>query len=120
MLYQLFDSIKQRPAFFLNQQSVVGLHSFLLGFQTAKKMYQLPEDDDERDFAGFQEWVAKRYNVQTGQGWPRIIDFFARDDRDSLDLFFKLLEAYKNRSLPVYASTQTDDSEDEILEYMVK
>jgi hypothetical protein len=115
MFYQLLDSIKQKPALFLNQQSASGLHAFLLGFQAAKNLYQLPPDDDERDFAGFQEWIARRYEISTNQSWPRIISFFARDERDSLELFFKLLEVYKDRSLAEYESPPADEVLDEAL-----
>ena len=108
MLYHLLDSIKHNPALFLNEQSVTGLSSFLLGWQTAKNVYKIPLDEDESDFDHFQEWVAQRYNIQTSQPWPRIISFFSMDDKESLKLFFRLLEEYRSRSsaqrMPALAS----------------
>ena len=114
MFYQLLYSIKQKPAFFLNQQSAAGLHSFLLGWKTAKNAYQLPQDEDERDFAGFQEWVAKRYKIGTSQSWPRIITFFSRDEKESLALFFELLDEY--RSQESLGKTLTKAKEERALE----
>lgn len=105
MLYQLLDSIKQKPALFLNQQSVMALHSFLLGWKTAKNIYQLPKDEDEHDFAGFQEWITQRYDIGSSQAWPRIITFFSRDEKESLNLFFDLLEEYRKQ--PPLQSTPT-------------
>lgn len=110
MLYQLLDSIKSNPALFLNQPSVSGLHTFLLGFQTAKNVYQLPQEEDEQGFAGFQAWVAKQYDIQTNQSWSRIISFFAKDDKDSLNLFFKLLDEYRNEASPEQMSIFTDEA----------
>lgn len=98
IFYQLLDTIKEKPAFFLNQQSVTSLHSFLIGWTTAKNAYQLSQDEDEREFAGFQKWVAERYNIGSSQSWPRIITFYSRDDKESLALFFDLLDEYRSHS----------------------
>lgn len=98
MFYQLLDRIKEKPAFFLNQQSVTSLHSFLIGWTTAKNAYQLSQDEDEREFAGFQKWVAERYNIGSSQSWPRIIAFYSKDDKESLALFFDLLDEYRLHS----------------------
>ena len=114
MFYQLLYSIKQKPAFFLNQQSAAGLHSFLLGWKTAKNAYQLPQDEDERDFAGFQQWITKRYNIGTSQSWPRIITFYAMDEKESLALFFELLDEY--RSQKSLGKTLTKAEENRVLE----
>lgn len=110
MLYQLLDSIKQKPALFLSQPSAIGLHSFLLGWKTAKNIYKLPKDEDEQDFAGFQEWVTQRYDIRSSQAWPRIITFFSRDEKESLELFFDLLEEYRKQppleKMPTQAAKQ--------------
>ncbi|MDM8531623.1 hypothetical protein QUF63_10665 [Anaerolineales bacterium HSG25] len=73
---------------------MIGLQAFLLGFQTAKTAYSLPQDKDEQEFAGFQDWIVQRYNVQTSQSWAGIISGLAVDEADSLHLFFKLLAEY--------------------------
>jgi hypothetical protein len=98
MLYDLLDSIKHNPALFLNQQSVTDLHTFLLGWQTAKNVYKLPRDQDEDDFDHFQEWIAHRYNTPGNQPWPKVLTFFSMDNKGSLELFFKLFQEY--RKLP--------------------
>jgi hypothetical protein len=97
MLYHLLDSIKHNPALFLNQQSVTDLHTFLLGWQTAKNVYKLPQEQDQDDFDYFQEWIAQRYKIETNQPWPKVITFFSMDDKGSLELFFKLLNEYRQR-----------------------
>lgn len=111
MFYKLLNSIKQNPALFLNQPSVMDLQAFLLGFQTAKTAYNLPPDSEEQDFADFQQWVRQRYGVQTTQSWARIIDFFAVDEGGSLNLFFKLLDEYQHR--PTSQSTSSPQTQGE-------
>ncbi|MDM8520321.1 hypothetical protein QUF64_09765 [Anaerolineales bacterium HSG6] len=64
----------------------------------AQTAYKVPSDKDDLEFAGFQDWVAVRYNVHSNQSWAQIIRSFAKDEPESLDLFFELLDKYKKGS----------------------
>ncbi len=97
MLYRLLEQIQKKPSLYINAKSVANLDVFLLGFAAAKSAYQLPLDDDEKDFTGFRDWIAAKYHIHSNQSWAQIIRFFARDDEKSLELFFELLAEYRNR-----------------------
>lgn len=97
-MYQVLDYIKERPHMLLGNRSVMHLYSFLLGFEIARSHYRIPESEDEKDFANFQDWVANRFGITSGQTWAQIILFFSADEAESLDLFFQLLDEYRNRA----------------------
>lgn len=95
MLYQALKIILPRPNMYLDRGSVRQIDAFINGFMMAESLHGLPEDDDTKEFAGFRDWVAERYEINTTHSWAQIIDFFSATDSDSVDLCFRLLLEYQ-------------------------
>lgn len=80
----LIDKIKQRPAMYLGKNYISCLRAFIDG-------WYLREPDKVTDgylMADFQEWIEKKYNVKTTQGWANIILFYSQDETSALEKFF--------------------------------
>jgi hypothetical protein len=91
-LVELLGEIRKRPAMYLGSEDVVKLAAFLRGFQHALHQYEIARQDTFlRDF---RDWVAKRFAVSISRSWEGIIAFQAVDDREAMELFWKLLDEY--------------------------
>ena len=95
-LYEMLQSIKQRPGMYLGRCSITRLQSFLDGYMGARQDLGLPLTEQEREFEGFQEWIQKRFSINSNHGWDSIILFYSADERDALNTFFELFEAFLN------------------------
>lgn len=95
-LYEMLQNIKQRPGMYLGRCSITRLRSFLDGYMGARQDLGLPLTEQEREFDGFQEWTQKRFNINSNHGWDSIILFYSADERDALNTFFELFEAFCN------------------------
>jgi len=49
------------------------------------------------DFDNFQEWIQRRFDIQSCQSWAKIILFYSHDERGALEKFFELFEEFKHR-----------------------
>ncbi len=93
-LYELLQKIKQKPSVYLGNPSILCLRAFLSGYNVAQ--YQLGLPLGEKDaLDGFQEWIQKKFRIESSQSWANIILFFSQDERDALDNFFELLEEFR-------------------------
>lgn len=75
---------------YLTSYSIISLKSFLDGWY--QRDANTIVDNDLMD--GFQEWVEKKYNVNTSQSWSHIILFYSQDEYDALDRFFELFDSW--------------------------
>lgn len=91
-LTQMFAEIRSRPGVILGRKSVHTLEAFVNGFLYAKQ--ESDGQDDCQFLSGFSDWVRKRYDVQSSQGWAKIIAFFSIDESEELPLFWKLYDEY--------------------------
>ena len=94
----ILDSIRKRPALFLdNQPSLSALRGFLNGYDLVLSQYTggtvqgpLPQD--------FGEWVAYRLGFSSSSaGWRNMILDRVPDESAALKRFFELLDEYRNR-----------------------
>ena len=93
-LYEMLQSIKQRPGMYLGRCSITRLRSFLDGYMGARQDLGLPLTEQEREFEGFQEWIQKKFRITSSQSWAKIILFYSADEREALDKFFDLFEKF--------------------------
>ncbi|MCC3421324.1 MULTISPECIES: hypothetical protein [unclassified Microcoleus] len=49
---------------------------------------------EENALDGFQEWIQKKFNIDSSQSWANIILFFSQDEKDALNSFFELFEEF--------------------------
>jgi hypothetical protein len=81
----LLAQIQSRPAMYLGKRSILCLKAFIDGWYLRS-----PETVEDRDtMSAFQEWIEKKYNIQSSQSWDRIILFYSQDEYDALEIFFK-------------------------------
>ena len=94
---ETLETIKEKP-FLYNISKVEDISFLVTGIQIGKHIYRMDEEDAVlRKFTFyFSDWVEKHFNVNSTQGWVKIIRFFSRDDSDSLTIFFKLFKDFNN------------------------
>ncbi len=93
-LYDLIRNIQKRPAMYLGQADLTHLGAFLAGYFFARRQSGIPETQQEKEFAEFQNWVEKKFNVNYSQPWEKIIRFFSPDETTSLQQFFVLFQEF--------------------------
>ena len=86
--------MKQKPSVYLGRPSILCLQAFLSGYNIAQYKLGVPlAETDPLD--GFQDWIQKKFSIETSQSWASIILFFSQDERDALNNFFELLEEFR-------------------------
>lgn len=77
---------------YIGRNSIFALDAFLLGWKFANSQIQ-PENfnNEEHDF---QDWISKKFKIQTSQSWAAIIFFFSQDEANALKLFFELFDEW--------------------------
>jgi len=97
-LYKLLYKIKENPALFFGGRETVELLSCSIGGYLQRQSEIDGKLYGEYEFAKFQDFVQKKYNVISSQSWHRIIDFYSSSDREAFETFYKLLDEFlKNR-----------------------
>ena len=97
-LYEILQKIKTKPTVYLGRPSIVCLQAFLSGYNIAQYQLGLPLTEKTNPLDGFQEWVQKKFKIDTSQSWANIILFYSQDETDALNQFFELLEEYHHQT----------------------
>lgn len=92
-LSDILKKIKHKPSVYLGKPSISCLQAFLSGYNVAQYQLGLPIQQ-ENPLDGFQDWIQKKFNIDSSQSWANIILFFSEDERDALDIFFQLFEEF--------------------------
>jgi hypothetical protein len=104
-LFELCNHIKEKPALFLDgEKSIRRLSSFINGYQ-AGVGYQAGGSLDQLKLTGaegmreFNSWVAKQLGFsESTSGWCNMILSKAGSDKKAFNLFFELLDKYRNET----------------------
>ena len=104
-LYDLLKKIRQRPGMYLGRSSITRLRMLLMGYSMARGELGISLTQQEREFAGFQEWVMQRYQVNATRGWDDIILSQTQDESSALNLFFNLFEEFKSSDRSLETNT---------------
>lgn len=55
----------------------------------------MDEQNETNNFLqGFQEWIQIKYDITSSHHWSSIINFYASDEAEAFDLFYKHLEEF--------------------------
>jgi hypothetical protein len=100
----LIERIKSRPTMYIGERSVDCLRAFLDGWLMARD----PNRQDSEFMLGFQEWIQRRYRVETSQSWARIIAFYSPDQPAALDQALNLLTEYSSIGGPETRGTMPE------------
>lgn len=92
--YGWLDQIRQYPGR-LQKKSLECLRAWLEGYDAAKQEAGLPQSAEEKEFEGFDYFVCARYNRFDNAGWSAKIAYYNQDDLQALDVFFKLLDEFR-------------------------
>ena len=95
-IVDIFAEIKRRPGFYIDgDKSLKRVRSYLVGYQVGSTS-TANEPTDEVEFHHFHDWVAKRLGFgESTSGWCNMILERAGSDEKAYDMFFKLLDEFK-------------------------
>lgn len=85
-IIDLLRKIKRRPGLYLGEPSLTKLKFFLDGYVLGARC--------ESFSSGFNEWIAKKYNILKSYGWHDIILMESASEEEAFDNFFTLLNEY--------------------------
>lgn len=98
-VYDVIELIRRKPAMYLGTRSVTKLKAFLDGYRFAVLLSNDSEYEDRLiplPFSFFYDFVAKKFNDACNTGWCDIILRQVKyNESDGLELFFELLDKYK-------------------------
>lgn len=87
-LYDVIVEVASFPEIYLGKPSLERLYAFLGGF-----LHQ-NEQADDHCLDGFNDYVARKYRIQSDHNWSSIIQFYSLDERDAFKTFMKLFHEY--------------------------
>lgn len=96
--YQMLELIRLRPGMYTGVSGLQAVKTWLDGFSFARRMAGLPLLQHEQEFAGFDEFVQRRYDWRDTGGWVAKIEYYHRDPEKALEEFFRLLDLFKRES----------------------
>ncbi|MEG3899989.1 MULTISPECIES: hypothetical protein [unclassified Microcoleus] len=105
-LSDILKKIKNKPSVYLGKPSISCLQAFLSGYNVAQYQLGLPLQQ-ENPLDGFQDWIQKKFNIDSSQSWANIILFFSQDETDALDIFFQLFEEFCQSKVHIAHPTTT-------------
>ncbi len=94
-LLELTKQIKKNPEMYIGEKSLTKLDHFLGGLAIAYG-YLDAEKKYFGVYPGFQEWIQKKYRIESTQSWCHILLFYSVSESSAFDLFFKRLEEFYN------------------------
>lgn len=97
-IHELLHLIRGQKGALLGRKSAETLAAFLEGFAFARR--EVEDSAGDRFLAAFNDWVRKRFGIQSAQGWAKVIAFHCNDDSEELDLFWRLYDQYSSRRHP--------------------
>ncbi len=101
LIYDILDSVRERPALLMGSKSITVLRNFLDGAGYASHIFGI--DDGYNDFSPipfrfFNDYVARFYNyIECTAGWTNmILDRNNGDEQASFDKFYTLLDNFRS------------------------
>ena len=92
--YYTLESINKNPSLF-EVYTLKNLSDIICGINMGRHIFSGGIDKGFEDFTFFSRYVSNYFNQEYEGHWSRIIQNHAKDD--ALNLFFELLEKFKNR-----------------------
>ncbi|MEH2350995.1 MAG: hypothetical protein V7K55_23920 [Nostoc sp.] len=99
-IYEILEMMRPRPQMFLGQRSLTALRGFISGYFFAMEENGILIEEENPPFSQFHDWVARYYKwYESTAGWKNIILREVGDEAKACDVFFELLELFKQRFL---------------------
>ncbi|MEH1845679.1 MAG: hypothetical protein V7L25_11940 [Nostoc sp.] len=97
-IYEILAMIRSRPAMYLGQRSLTALDGFIGGYSFALGENGIFYGEETPPFTQFNDWVARYYKwYESTAGWKNIILREVGNEAKACDVFFELLELFKQR-----------------------
>ena len=97
-IYELLEMIRQKPGMYLGQRSLTALRGFISGYYFGREENDMLVEEEIPPFRQFHDWVARYYKwYESTAGWKNIILREVGDEAKACDVFFELLELFKQR-----------------------
>lgn len=90
---EIISSVRKRPRFYLYSPYLERLNIFINGCMAY--INEINGEDTFEFYPGFQEFVAKKYEIKIPAHWSKIIIFVSDSEEEALYKFFELLDEYK-------------------------
>ncbi len=121
LIYDILDSIREKPALFMGSKSLTVLRNFLEGALYTSQILGMEDGDQEFapvPFRFFNDYVAQSYNYyESTSGWKNmILDKHRGEEKTSFDAFYTLLDNF--RSIEIIKIQKSDLTQDQINHYM--
>jgi hypothetical protein len=92
-IFEILAKIRKRPAMYLGKPSIHHLRCYLDGFFHGMS-FQIHQKEANL-FGEFARWIEVKYEVNSTQGWAKIIEFWSTDEIHALEHFFTLLDEFQ-------------------------
>ncbi len=79
---------------YLGKVSLTRLKMLLMGYGMSRGELGLQLTQEEKQFAQFQQWIQRKYQIKSSEGWESIILSQVEDEKLAFDLFFDLFEQF--------------------------
>ncbi|WP_414519853.1 hypothetical protein [Nostoc sp. PCC 9305] len=97
-IYEILEMMRPRPQMFLGQRSLTALSGFIGGYYFAMEENGILIEEENPPFSQLNNWVARYYQrYGSTAGWKNIILREVGDEAKACDVFFELLELFKQR-----------------------
>jgi hypothetical protein len=92
ILYNKIQQMKKRPGMYIGKPSLSLLQAYLNGYvayhnevNVEQNYFFLPQ---------FQEYIQKRFKIESTHSWAEIITFYSSSDDAAFDSFYQLLDDF--------------------------
>jgi hypothetical protein len=98
-LFGVLEKVRKNPGMYLGRPSVSDLFMFLTGFEFARSEQGIELTDAEEAFWDeFQPWLQNRLGIASVTSWTKLIMLSCHDEKAGFELFFRLLDEFKQRN----------------------
>ncbi|OMF02653.1 hypothetical protein BK127_37060 [Paenibacillus sp. FSL H7-0331] len=87
-----------RPSVFLLQAYMNGYVDYYNEVNEEQNYFFLPQ---------FQEYIQKRFKIESTHSWAQIISFYSSSDEEAFNAFYRLLDEFIEEAVEI---TRTNDS----------
>jgi hypothetical protein len=88
MIYNLLQDIRKRPEIYIGKPSLELLNAYVNGY-----MHNSGKECNNC-LLGFNEYIAKIYNLDTDHNWSSIIQFFYKTEEEAFNKFYEHLDNF--------------------------
>lgn len=93
-IYEILEQMKKRPAMYLGKKSIILLEAFINGYLDREKEI---DNNYIPSFSYFANYVKEYYDNQISNSWAKIILFYSADDEEAFDIFYNILDDFKEK-----------------------